>query len=200
MTDEEFVQNISGLNETGDITARNEAIKRGGGMDRLIALALRGVARAKNAAGPKSPPTFIADNYPDTAALERAIKWWGEQRRPDLVAAIEQQAAEFRHRYIDAKQSSWGGTWKTWYMNAVHFTKPPRNGALFVAPVLFEQTTIEGWVSRLEIFHGLHDDCPGGHWLKDKWGAAPGEKDARIPPDAWSRFRAKWPKAVAVAK
>jgi len=174
MTDEEFLQNITGLEEMGDIQARNTVIKNNGGMKRLIALAAKAVLKEKRIAK-KREPAFIPDNFPDPAAKERAVAWWSGQRRPDLVAAVEQQAEEFRHRNLDEQTSSWGGKWKTWYMNAVHFTKPPRFADVveFVAP--------STWLARLKVYHGL-TDAPARTW-NPQWGPEPGSPGSRVPPE-----------------
>lgn len=190
MMDADFIKNISDLHSAGDLKARNEAIQKHGGMDRLIALALRGVTRANNAQK-KTRGTFIPEDFPDAHARELAVAYWRKNRRPDLEASIERIIDNFIAHHADCRAVSWVRTWGTWYRNQVDFIRPARNSELTLATVAFEQTTVTGWASRLAVFYGNDEECPEGTW-SPKWGPTPTDKGNRVPPEALAAFEAQF--------
>lgn len=196
MTDDQFVTEAKRLCDLGTdgLPALREHLK--GQMPRLIDLAVRGALRAKRAA-PKAKPTFVPDDFPDAKAREDALAYWRKERRPDLVAAIEREVDKFRMHFQEGKAASWGGRWRTWYANAPNYNRPPA-GSLFSAPVVFAQTTISGWVTRLTIYHGFDEDCPKGTWLKEQWGAPPGSPDCRVPAEAFTQFEGRHGRKIAL--
>lgn len=190
MIDHTFISKLLDLDALGKdgLQEMRELLKQEGGISRLIGLAKRGVDRVARAES-KKMRTRIPDEFPGEKEKQSAIAYWEAQRRPDLVAAIEEQCEEFvlHHTKCGSLMASWPAAWGTWIHRAPRYTQPPRGGELFSASVLFEQATLEGWVTRLEIFHGLKGQ-PAGTWL-DKWGAKPGADGCRVPPEATESFR-----------
>jgi len=132
---------------------------------------------------------MIPNDCPSLEDGSAALAYWEKHRRPDLVAALDDIAEKFRDYHIShgSKMLRWDVAWRTWYRHAVEYVKPPRDG-LFSAPVAFEQTTVQGWEKRLEIFDGLDADCPPGTW-SPKWGPKPGELNCRVPPELLQKRR-----------
>lgn len=62
----------------------------------------------------------------------------------------------------------------------------------------YKPTTISGWVDRLAIYHGFDEGCPKGTWLKEQWGAPPGEKDCRVRAESFTLFQARYGKRIAL--
>lgn len=67
--------------------------------------------------------------------------------------------------------------------------RPGRKPDLFSAPVVAELTSVDGWVERLEVYHGMDPDWPEGKWPRE-WGP---EDFSLVPPEALDRFYAKHP-------
>ena len=188
MDDETFAKRLQELDAAGDIKARNELIATNGGMKRVIALAVRGAVRAKRD-GSKSKATALPADFPDNAAREAAKAYWSKNRRPDLISEIDRQAEKFRFHFENVRRPSWPRTWATWYRNAVDYVQPPRGIGIAGASVSFEQTTVDGWVSRLMIYFGKDSDCPAGTW-SPKWGPQPDAAGCRVPAEAKAKFSA----------
>jgi hypothetical protein len=171
MTDTEFAVRLLELEKKGDVPAMREFLKQNGGMKRLVALAVRGAIRAESAV--KKKGTFIPDDFPDQKAIANARAYWLKERRPDVVANMERHCDEFREHYREEQCVSWEGRWRTWYINALRFNRPPIAGTPG-APVLFEQTDFNGWARRLDLFKA------DGTW-STKWGPKPNEPGTRVP-------------------
>lgn len=65
------------------------------------------------------------------------------------------------------------------------------------APAVFVQATVSDWVTRLTIYHGLDESCPKGTW-PEKWAAPPGEKDCRVPAEAFKIFESRYGRKTAM--
>lgn len=186
MTDEQFVKRlteIDALGAAGD-SQMQAFLKENGGRaarTRLIALAERGVTRAKRGTT-KSAASFLPDNYPDAEARAVAIEKWNKARRPDLVDNIERQIDLFRSHYEDTKQVDWRARWRRWADNAPNFTRPPYGTPAAVLP-MHQEATLEEWVGRLKMFYGLDPDVPVGTW--GRWFGKPGEPNCKIPAEAF---------------
>lgn len=187
LTDREFMERVSKLYALGpEGLPELRELLRNGNLKRLITIAERGIrARPKRSAETNSR-TRIPDEFPDEVEKQRAILYWQQHRRPDLVQAIAQIAEDFYdyHYSRGNMMVSWPVAWRTWYRNQIEFRQPPRNGELFVAQTIFEQTNVAGWVSRLELFY------EDGTW-SPKWGGKPAAvpmgplpADCRCPPEA----------------
>ncbi len=192
MIDHTFVSKLLELDARGKdgLQEMRELLKQEGGVSRLIGLAKRGVDRMARTESKKAR-TRIPDDFPGEPEKQAAIAYWQEHRRPDLVAQIEQIASQFydHHYGLGKTWASWPCAWRTWYSRALSMS-PPRGAELFSAPILFEQATLEGWVTSLEIFHGLKGQ-PAGTWL-EKWGAKPGSEGCRVPAEALAAFQKIW--------
>jgi hypothetical protein len=196
MLDNQFATKLQELDTAGDVQGMRDFLKANGGMSRVIALAVRGATRAKRD-GTKAKAGALPDDFPDAAARERAKAYWVANGRPDLADGIDRQVEKFRGHFEVIRRPSWPRTWGTWVRNAPDMTPPPRSFGQSNASVAFEQTTIDGWVSRLVIFHGGDQDCPEGTW-SPKWGAKPGQQGCRVPPEALSAYSAKHGQRVAL--
>jgi hypothetical protein len=198
LDDIEFVARIKSLRE--NIPAMREFLKTPGHLDRLFDLAIKGAKKPSKSKARSSLP----QGFPDKAQIDRACAFWALQKRPDLAVAAELQAAEFRdhHTGRGTLAADWPATWGTWMRRALQFTRPPRTGPAPV-PAEFEQTNLDGWLRRLEIFHLGDDDdnypAHVGSW-SPRWGAKPGETGNRIPPAAWAEFEKYHPGRRAAAK
>jgi hypothetical protein len=199
MIDSEFVAKLKELEAKGKdgLVVMREVLKQHGGIARLISLAERGLgAKAINNKGEfvsTRVKTRIPDNFPGENEKLRAIGYWEKHRRPDLVAMVEHEAEMFyNHHYSKGTKSfSWPKTWATWCGNALQFTKPPRGVPELIpgAEVAFEQTNINGWVTRLTMFYD-----EGGRWT-GKWGGKPPTRpqdpmpaDCKCPAEAFSIY------------
>lgn len=115
---------------------------------------------------------LLPDNFPDTAALDTATKFWREKNRPDLITDIAIHADEFRthHEEAGTKAKSWPATWRTWYQKAVRYNRPQANLSLVQRAPADVVIPIATWVARLEMHAGLDPEIPRGFWNKD-WPA-----------------------------
>lgn len=55
---------------------------------------------------------------------EKSNAYWLEKGRPDLDAQSEFQKFQDNHIAKGTKSADWSRNWRTWYTNAVQFTKP----------------------------------------------------------------------------
>ena len=169
MIDADFMKQVQELHAKGDAGKPElRELLKNGNLARLIMLAARGVrARPKRNLAKPENKSRIPDEFPGEAEKQAAVLYWQQHRRPDLVAAIEDEAEKFHdHHYSHGKAMlSWPYAWRTWYKNALQFNAPPREGQLFAVPV-FEQTHVAGWETRLGMFYS------DGTWLA-KWGGKP---------------------------
>lgn len=184
MTDEQFAQKMSELDENHDLAGMREMLKPAGQLSRLIALAVRGATRAKRSTT-KAPETFVHDDFPGPQDREHAIAYWRKHGRQDLEPRVEEQIDKFRSHFADKKAASWSGRWRTWYMNAIDYTRPSPGSV--PAAVIFRQAPISEWVIRLAMFYGYDEEVPKGTW-NATWGPRPSEKNNKVPSDANTEF------------
>lgn len=193
MTDDQFVARLVELDAEGPagIPAMREVLR--GQMSRLIALAARGLKAKAVKEKAEDRKRQIPDEFPDQSAKDAALEYWNGHRRPDLVARAEEIAEAFHthHHIRNVRFTRWDMAWKTWYVRAVSIERPPQGAGLFSAPIVFEQASIEGWVSRLEIFGGI-DGPQKGSWTP-KWGPTPLEPGNKVPEASRSIFAARHP-------
>lgn len=134
----------------------------------------------------------IPDDFPHPAAKAAAVLHWQKKGRPDLAAAVEDQAAQFRdhHAARGGKMLDWDAAWRTWIRNALEFTRPPRSAPAPVsAPTAADTAT---WVRRLVYFHEGHagDEVEKGYW-SPSWGPQPGQAGCLVPADALAAYAAR---------
>ena len=194
MTNEQLIAELKKLNVFGSVSLpeMEALLDKEGGLSRIVELLPE--KRLPRSAG--STKISIPDDFPDAAAKALAIAYWETKRRPDLVDRVEEISEQCHDHHTKENsrypRENWRLVWKTWYVNAVKFEKPPRDTGLFaVAPVSFEQTTPQGWVGRLEVFYGLNGS-QAGSW-SPKWRQKPDETGNCIPQEAWRLFEAKHP-------
>ena len=58
------------------------------------------------------------------AWADSALKYWAEKKRPDLDPKDEFTKFQDNHISKGTKSVDWSRNWRTWYTNAVQFTKP----------------------------------------------------------------------------
>lgn len=116
-----------------------ESIKEGS----LIDTSLRSVSISDK---PKSRASQIGDYQPDEEALSAALAYWLGKGRRDLDAA--DQAARFRDHHLarGSAMKDWRAAWRTWYKNAVQFTRPENGTA---RP---EQSARRGFLAAVEAY------------------------------------------------
>lgn len=193
MTDEDFVEKLKILDGKGKdgIPEMREVLR--GQMSRLIALAARGMKVKAFREKADDRKSKVPDEFPDGAAKDAAVAFWNGSRRPDLVARVEEIAEAFHthHHIRNVRYTRWDMAWKTWYVRSVSLERPPRGSELFAAPVAFEQTSLNGWVMRLEVHArgDLENGVPVGFW-HEKWGPAPGSPGCRVPAQALAEYAA----------
>lgn len=190
-TDETFVTELLEIHAKGDISAERAYIKTNGGMDRIYALAKRGVTRAKSETRKKGER--IPDGFPDQAAKDRAIAHWDSVGRPDLSGSIDSECLRFRSWVDDQdlKRPRWGATWGNWYRNTPGQIRPAGKLALVEAtPANVPAASLATWLLRLEMFYGKVEDNPAGTWSPAN-GPNPDDPRNAVPVPAWSAYRAE---------
>jgi uncharacterized protein YdaU (DUF1376 family) len=140
----------------------------------------------------------IPDDFPHIEAKAAAVLFWKNKGRPDLAATVDDQAAQFRdhHAARGGKMLDWAAAWRTWVRNALEFTRAPRVDArLQGAPAATHvPTTVEGWVSCLELFHlGDEVGCVDKGYWRSELGPQPGSPGCMVPADALRAYAAKHP-------
>lgn len=189
MTDEKFSKALADWLKEGvpGLAKMRELLKQPGQLERWAELAVRGAARAKRETT-KTKPTFLPDNFPDDVEREKAVAYWRKNGRPDLEPRLDQQAERFRTITQDRPTASWSGKWRTFYMNAIDFTRPVAGTPSLT--VLPGKTALHVWQWRLEVFErGDPDDAdfPKGTWLPD-WGQPPGAPGCIVPREAYGKI------------
>lgn len=194
MTDEQFIANLVALDAKGKdgIPEMREVLR--GQMSRLIALAARGLKSKIVKEFADERKRNIPEGFPDQFAKAAAVEYWNKHRRPDLVARLDEIAEQFyTHHFIrNVRFTRWDLAFKTWYVRAVSIEKPPQGAGLFSATVVFEQTSIEGWVSRLEVWYGLAEGSKPGDWTT-KWGLPPDNLGNCVPAEARKEYARRHP-------
>jgi hypothetical protein len=192
VTDEELARQLHALKAQGPTAAPEivKLVKTEGGWSRIIGLI---PAPKKKRPPSTSAQTFLPDDFPDEAAKTTAITYWTKHNRADLCGAIERIVDDFRAHHGDpvtpTRAKSWPRTWTTWYRNQVNFIRAPSAKQTQSETVIFEQTTIEGWVKRLEIFY--NPERPG-IW-SGRWSFPPDDPRNKVPPEALAQFNAAHP-------
>lgn len=161
MLDDELIAKLQELESLGDagMKEKREVLRLNGGFGRVLALAARGLTVRIKSNGNKPVPqgtmTHIPDDFPDATAKEKAIGYWEQKRRPDLVARVEEVALEFYNHHFtkNTKSKSWAASFQTWYVKEVSHSHPPRPGDQAGATVAFEQTNEAGWLQRIRLFY-----------------------------------------------
>lgn len=149
-----------------------------------------------------SPKTLIGDYTPDDSARGRALAYWRERGRPDLVAKLDDEVQGFLayHRAHGSRMADWDAAWQTRYVNAVTYTKPPQTNASVrptsskpsfltyrTGPDGFEVMGDADWILVLKQFYAPD----GGVWLRERRGPAPGEPGCRVRQDLIDRVKPK---------
>ena len=172
-------------------------------------LELEPESKKKQNPSPKAPgkavKSSIPDDFPHPAAKAAAVLHWQKKGRPDLAAAVEDQAAQFRdhHAARGGKMLDWDAAWRTWIRNALEFTRPPRSGPVPVTAPVPPDTA--QWVARLEVFYNGHPETDeeqairAGYWRPD-WGPEPGKAGCLVPAEAIEAYRRRRPPAAAVGR
>lgn len=195
MRDEDLVSRMEELDAQGPtgLQAMRDLLRQEGGMSRCIGIMRRAYPK-KRATGKAADLTPFPDDFPDSAAKEAAKAYWSKNGRPDLIADVDGVATAFAgfHRGRGSRQKDWRATWQTWYAREVSI-RPKREPGLFVAASgggkAFEPTNLDGWIGRLEIFHGLKEGIAAGRW-QEEWGGRPGSPECKVPPEATRRVQA----------
>lgn len=153
---------------------------------------------------PKAPGKAVKaglpDDFPHAEAKAAAVLFWQKKSRPDLAAAVTDQAEQFRdhHAARGGKMLDWPAAWRTWVRNALEFTRPPRSGPVPVTTPQVADTEV--WVRRLGYFHDGNqgDEVEKGYW-STTWGPAPDRHGCRVPQEAIEAYRARHPGAAVGA-
>jgi hypothetical protein len=135
----------------------------------------------------------IVEFAPDEAAQAEAIKFWDGIGRRDLGARIGAVAADFADylaQHPDRCGVSPAAAWRRWFRRTPDVLPAANGPGGGIADVAFEQTNIDGWVMRLEMFYGLMEDVAKGTW-SPKWGPRPDSPLNRVPAEVVRAFAAR---------
>lgn len=145
--------------------------------------------KQRNRTDKGEPEGFAAfyDAYPLKKGRRAAAKAYGEalKRAPAgiILAGSQRYATEMagtEPKYIKHPT--------TWLNGDFWGDAPPQ--LTLVAPA-FEETTVTGWLTRLETFAGKRDE-PRGTW-RASWGPKPKEEGCRVPQEAKDRYLTIYP-------
>lgn len=191
MRDEDFVARLNELDGKGKdaLPDMRELLRTEGGISRLIALASKGTPPEKpkkpRAPRPTDEPEGFAEWYAAyprhiaraaaAAAYRRAVKCVSAET---LLAAAKRYAKDC----TDPQYTKHPATW----LNAGCWADEPAGLLLVHSAALFEDASVDGWVMRLEIFHGFTAE-PKGTWL-DKWAGRPDTPGHKVKHEAWPIF------------
>ena len=204
MRDEDFVARLNELDGRGKdgLPEIRELLRTEGGVSRLIALAVKGATaepakpKKPRAPRPSDEPEGFAEWYAAyprhiaraaaAAAYRRAVKSVAPET---LLAAAKRYAKDC----TDPQYTKYPATW----LNAGCWADEPIGLSLAYSGAPFEDASTDGWVMRLEIFHGFTSE-PKGTWL-EKWGSAPGEPGNKTKPEAIAIFMKLHPETKPAA-
>lgn len=199
MLDDEFALSLQSLEVAGDIPKMREMLKTNGGMKRLIALAVRGATVVAKVVKPRAPrPTDEPEGFAEFYAafprhVARSAAAHAYRRAVQRVSAEALLAAAKRYGQEcagkDAEFIKHPATW----LNGGCWADEPVGLTLVHLPKPFEPTNLDGWIGRLEIFHGLKEGIAAGGW-QEEWGGRPGTPECKVPPEALRRFQALHPR------
>lgn len=80
----------------------------------------------------------VPDGFPFEPDLSWATDLWAKRGRTDLLAGMDDQAAQFRdhHQQHGKSMADWPAAWRTWARNALKFTRAPQQSAFPQAKIL----------------------------------------------------------------
>lgn len=200
MMDSEFAMKLAELDALGEPAKRDlwEHIKANGGMKRVAALVVRGAGKRK----PRAPALF--DDQP-----KRATRWPTDKAVPsDWLDSAAARRAKMGLPTIDLRMEAenfityWPSVpgskgckidWKLTFENSCLRARAPlepysRFAVIAGGKEEFEDANPQGWLKRLEIFHGLDEGVAAGTWPVKRWGPQLGEKGCLVPARALEMF------------
>lgn len=183
MTDEDLVTELARLDTMGKdgLPAMRDLLRPAGQLSRLISLAVRGAGKRK----PRAPALFEdqpkrATRWPvDKAVPSEWLDAAAARRAKEGLPAIDLKltAAEFE-TYWPTVAGRHGAkiNWEMTFVNRCLTARAPlephsRFAVISGGKDKFEPTNLQGWVKRLEIFHGLVEGVPGAEWPVNRWGS-----------------------------
>ena len=108
-------------------------------------------AQAPTAGKPASRKTKLpADFVMTDDRLNAAERFWKTKNRTDLIARDEFMAFRDHHTAHGKAMADWDAAWRTWYTNAVKFSKPTKqsDGRTYAEKLMSEMTD-QSWADRL---------------------------------------------------
>ncbi len=148
-----------------------------------VSRAKRGPTSEKDGKTAKKTP--LPEDFPHQAARAAAVKFWTDRQRLDLAGRVGDIAEHFRNFYTanGGRLIDWPAGWRAWVKKEMELVRAPNGNGH--GPTI-EQTSDEGWLSRLEVFCGIRGQRPGA-WTA-KWGPKPNEPAQVVPARAYEAF------------
>ena len=95
--------------------------------DKMAAKPVSLTCQQKGREKPTKKRTSLPDDFPNTEAESKAEAYWQKNSRTDLCLVTERELFRAHHERKAELCASWDAAWRTWYVNAIKFNKPPRD-------------------------------------------------------------------------